>query len=169
MDTAPAAILGASLDPVAQINPRKMIVNIGNFHTLAFRLGLDGIEGVFEHHTGLLDQTSLENLLISLANGTLTHQEVFNHHGHGALVYSNQPLDLASGSNHLVVTGPRRSLLVSSSLNPYFAVPYGDMMIAGCFGLLAAAADLLPDYGSEIRASLFDQSRSGTPPWELQI
>ena len=42
-----------------------------------------------------------------------------------------------------MIIGPRRNLLRSSSLRPYFAVPFGDMMIAGCFGLLAATADVL--------------------------
>ncbi len=64
MDTAPAAVLGATFDPAAQ-HDRIMIANVGNFHTLAFRLGPDGIEGLFEHLTGLLDQVSLERYLLS--------------------------------------------------------------------------------------------------------
>ncbi|MBV9020505.1 MAG: hypothetical protein JOZ71_07300, partial [Ktedonobacteraceae bacterium] len=39
------------------------------------------------------------------------------------------------------VTGPRRELLRGSTLYPYEAVPHGDMMEAGCFGLLRALAD----------------------------
>ena len=71
-----------------------MIANVGNFHTLAFRLGPTGIEGVFEHHTGLLDQPGLEDLLRSLAAGELTHADVFGDHGHGALIYHPEPLPL---------------------------------------------------------------------------
>jgi len=41
------------------------------------------------------------------------------------------------------------------------------MMIAGCFGLLAATADLLPELGEGIRASLRGAGGSGTPPWEI--
>jgi uncharacterized protein (DUF1786 family) len=167
MDTAPAAVLGATFDPFVQDQPRKIIANIGNFHTLAFRLGPEGIEGVFEHHTGLLNQLSLENLLISFANGNLSHADVFNHHGHGALVYSHQPLPLRQSSLDLIITGPRRNILEGSSLRPYFAAPFGDMMIAGCFGLLAATADLLPDYQAEILSSLSGKGGSGTPPWEI--
>jgi len=37
MDTAPAAVLGANFDPVVAKRERKIIVNVGNFHTLAFR------------------------------------------------------------------------------------------------------------------------------------
>jgi hypothetical protein len=41
------------------------------------------------------------------------------------------------------------------------------MMIAGCFGLLAAVADVLPDLGGPVRASLSGAGGSGTPPWEV--
>jgi uncharacterized protein (DUF1786 family) len=166
MDTAPAAVLGASLDPVtAQVNS-KMIVNIGNFHTLAFRLGPSGIEGVFEHHTGMLTKQSLENILQNFSSGVLTNEEIFKGNGHGALMYSKLPLDLESPGNHLIITGPRRSMLKESKLNPYFAVPYGDMMIAGCFGLLAAAVDHFPQFSEELNAALGGNG-SSTTPWDL--
>jgi uncharacterized protein (DUF1786 family) len=167
MDTAPAAVLGATLDPVCSSHERVMIANIGNFHTLAFRLGPQGIEGVFEHHTGLLDLASLEKLLRCLADSSLTNADVFDHHGHGALVYSDIPLLLDQLDFNLVVTGPRRRLLMDSKLRPYFPAPFGDMMITGCFGLLAATADVIPELGPEIRASLAGRGGSGTPPWEI--
>jgi uncharacterized protein (DUF1786 family) len=167
MDTAPAAVLGATFDPQVKRLERSVIANVGNFHTLAFRLGAGGIEGVFEHHTGLLDQAKLESLLRKLSVGTLTHAEVFGSHGHGALVYDPQPYDLDGAGVRLVVTGPRRGLLKGSSLRPYFAAPFGDMMIAGCFGLLAAAADCLPDLREPLLAALWDGVGSGTPPWEV--
>ena len=74
MDTAPAAVLGATFDPLVQARPRVLIANVGNFHTLAFRLGPGGIEGVFEHHTGLLDlpklsRASLYSLKLDMAEG----------------------------------------------------------------------------------------------------
>ena len=84
MDTAPAAVLGATLDPLTQRHERGLFLNIGNMHTLAFRLGSEGIEGVFEHHTGLLDQAHLEELLLRFAEGSLTNENVFGHHGHAA-------------------------------------------------------------------------------------
>jgi uncharacterized protein (DUF1786 family) len=166
MDTAPAAVLGATFDRRVQQQARTLIANVGNFHTLAFRLGPTGIEGVFEHHTGLVDLPKLEKLLCALADGSLTHADVFGDHGHGALVYDAKPLPL-NDENGVVVTGPRRSLLRASNLRPYFAVPFGDMMIAGCFGLLAAVADVLPELGEPIRASLRGAGGSGTPPWEV--
>lgn len=165
MDTAPAAVLGVTFDPVVRARARVMIANVGNFHTLAFRLGPGGIEGVFEHHTGFLDQPKLDRLLRRLAEGDLTHADVFGDHGHGALVYEGRPLPLDEDSFGVVVTGPRRSLMRGSPLRPYFAVPFGDMMIAGCFGLLAATADLLPHLGDTIRASLQGAS-TGAAPWD---
>jgi len=167
MDTAPAAVMGAMLDPRLSIQNRVLVVNVGNFHTLAFRLGPSGIEGVFEHHTGLIDLPKLEILLVSLADGSLKHETVFDDHGHGALVYDSQPLLLLEDDIGVAVTGPRRNLMRKSSLRPYFAVPFGDMMIAGCFGLLAATADLLPEASEPIRDSLRGAGGSGTPPWEL--
>lgn len=168
MDTAPAAVLGATLDARVAERERVMIANVGNFHTLAFRLGPAGIEGLFEHHTGLLDQAQLEALLVSLANGSLKHADVFDDHGHGALIYDPDPLPLSgAGDFGVVVTGPRRSMLKNSGLKPYFAAPFGDMMITGCFGLLAAVADVLPELAEPIRASLRGQGGSGTTPWDV--
>lgn len=186
MDTAPAAVLGATLDPVVAQRPRVLIANVGNFHTLAFRLDADRrIEGVFEHHTGLLDLPKLEGLLRALAEGSLSHTDVFDDHGHGALVYGDEPLPLGAGGFDVVVTGPRRNMLRMTgdgrpktehppssvpglrSLRPYFPAPFGDMMITGCFGLLAATADVLPELAEPIHASLRGAGGRGTPPWEL--
>lgn len=166
MDTAPAAVLGATFDPLVRRRARTLVVNVGNFHTLAFRLGPTGIEGLFEHHTGLLTQVQLERLLTRLADGTLTHHEVFADHGHGALVLHPEPLPLPADGFGVVVTGPRRGMLHGSRLRPHFAVPFGDMMISGCFGLLAAAADHLPHLAEAIHAALTRQGDSGTAPWD---
>ena len=147
-----------------------MVANVGNFHTLAFRLMGDQVEGVFEHHTGLVDRQKLDRLLNKFADGTLTHEEIFADHGHGSLIYPQEPFDLGKGGFDVVITGPRRNLMRESSLRTYFAAPYGDMMLTGCFGLLAAAADKLPSIGEQIRNSLYPESSSysGKPPWELQ-
>lgn len=166
MDTAPAAVLGATFDPLVARRERILAANVGNFHTLAFRLGPQGVEGVFEHHTGLLELPELETLILALADGSLRHEQVFGHHGHGALVYEPGPLPLDGEDFGIVVTGPRRAMLEGSRLRPYFAVPFGDMMIAGCFGLLAATAEVIPELGEPVRASLYGTGSRGTPPWE---
>jgi len=67
----------------------------------------------------------------------------------------------------VAVTGPRRSMLAVSRLRPHFAVPFGDMMIAGCYGLLAATADVLPGLAEPIRLALAG-SGAGTTPWEVE-
>jgi len=181
MDTAPAAVLGATLDPQVAARERVMIANVGNFHTLAFLLGAEGIEGVFEHHTGMLDLPKLEGLLRALADGSLRHEDVFGDHGHGALIYGDTPLPFSQDDFDVVVTGPRRGMFRPtidarrqtiehrplSILRPYFPAPYGDMMITGCFGLLAAVADVLPDLAEPIRTSLSQTGRAGIAPWDV--
>ena len=54
----------------------------------------------------------------------------------------------------LAVTGPRRELLRGSSLAPYEATPHGDMMLAGCFGLLRAVAALDGDFAPAVAGVL---------------
>ena len=165
MDTAPAAVLGAIQDSSIQSFDKLVVANVGNFHTIAFRLGTGGIEGVFEHHTGLLDPAKLDRLLVKLANGSLDHKEVFLDHGHGALIMDISPEDLISDDFLVAVTGPRWSMMEQSKLNPHFATPFGDMMMAGCFGLLKSVGDLLPAHKIEIDEAL-GQGRE-KPPWEL--
>ena len=174
MDTAPAAVLGAGFDQVVATRKQKIICNVGNFHTLAFRLGEKGIDGVFEHHTGEIDLSKLESLLRALAEGTLKHEDVFNDMGHGALMYSNAVFEFGKADFDVVVTGPRRSMfnpqskIVSrKSLRPYFATPYGDMMIAGCFGLLAATAEVIPDLAETIHGSMRGERGRGVTPWDV--
>ena len=169
MDTAPAAVLGATFDPIVASRKQKIIANIGNFHTLAFRLGEKGIEGVFEHHTGEITLPKLEKYIRALADSTLKHETIFNDKGHGALIYENNAMLLKSRNFDIVVTGPRRSMFSggASTLRPYFSVPFGDMMIAGCFGMLSATSDLLPELTEEIRESLKGAGGAGTPPWEI--
>ena len=167
MDTAPAAVLGALLDPRVAAHRRDhdrlLAVNVGNFHVLAFRLGLAGIEGVFEHHTGEVNRVQLDGFLDRLIDGTLQHRDVFDTMGHGALVFD--PTPIPDGLPVFVsVTGPRRSMLRDSKHHPYFAVPYGDMMIAGCFGMLRAFADIYPEHAETILDSLRGAARGA--PWE---
>jgi len=166
MDTAPAAVLGAMLDSKVIARENNLVANLGNFHTIAFHMGLDGIKGIFEHHTGFLDTKKIDGLLRALADSSLRHEEVFDDHGHGALVIDSQPFDIDEGDFGVVVTGPRRNLMRKSFLRPYFATPFGDMMITGCFGLLSATGELLPEFREPIQASLVGGEGHGKPPWE---
>ncbi len=150
MDTAPAAILGALEDDRVRAHPTELIANVGNFHTLVFRFREGQITGLFEHHTGELKPEQLENLIRQLAEGTLTHASVFGSQGHGALLLETQAIP----NEFLAVVGPRRALLLHSSNPPYFATPYGDMMLAGCYGLVRAFAMLNSESSSEISHAL---------------
>lgn len=150
MDTAPAAVRGAMDDEVVSGHPTGVIANLGNFHTLAFRFTGGVISGVFEHHTGELKKAQLEHLIERLADGTLTNDEVFDSQGHGAVMFDRRPQAL----DFLAVAGPRRAMLLNSPLKPYFAVPYGAMMLAGDFGLVHAYADLNLGVADEIESAL---------------
>ena len=89
MDTGPAAVLGALEDPAVAAAARAgaLVVNVGNFHTLAFHLVGGQVAGLFEHHTGeLTDGPAWPRCWRRLAAGTLTNAEVFDSQGHGALV-----------------------------------------------------------------------------------
>jgi uncharacterized protein (DUF1786 family) len=155
MDTGSAAMLGALEDPHVREQRESLLCNIGNFHTLAFHLVLGRIEGIFEHHTGEIDRAQLEQMLVKLADGTLTNEEVFNTSGHGALILNG--VERGGGEKafpFLAVTGPRRAILRGSSLHPYEATPHGDMMLAGCFGLLRALTDHEPAMAPLIEPSL---------------
>jgi len=167
MDTAPAAVLGANFDLTVAQRKQKIICNVGNFHTLAFRLGEKGIDGVFEHHTGEIDLAKMESLLCALADGSLKHEDVFDDMGHGALMYTDEVFEFSKDAFDVVVTGPRRSMFANDpTLRPYFAVPFGDMMIAGCFGLLAATGDVMPELRETIYASLTGKGKRGVAPWD---
>jgi uncharacterized protein (DUF1786 family) len=157
MDTGAAAALGALDDHRVHGARYPLLVNVGNFHTLAFQMVPDGgrngdltVRGLFEHHTGELKPGQLDGLLDRLASGSLNNEEVFDTQGHGALMRSRTPVqpDLCA------VTGPRRAMMSSSQHRPYFAVPHGDMMLAGAFGLLRAAALRVPEWREEIQRSL---------------
>jgi uncharacterized protein (DUF1786 family) len=161
MDTAPAAVLGALDDPLVAAQEDLLVANVGNFHCLAFHIVGGQIAGCFEHHTGELTSPQLVGFLRRLGMGAITNQEVFESMGHGALVLRPTP----RAQPWLAVTGPRRALLRGAGDvrgqwagdplgRPYFAVPHGDMMLAGCFGLLRAYAANYPDSAEAIGRAL---------------
>ncbi len=154
MDTAPAAVLGALDDPHVTGQPHPVIVNVGNFHTLAFQFQGGRLLRLFEHHTGELSSARLAAWLRALAEGSIRHEAVFGDKGHGAVSLDAAPLPL----DFLAAVGPRRALLADAGLPVYDAVPHGDQMLAGCFGLLRACADLAPDWRGPIGDALAGKS-----------
>src|SRR5207302_5375190 len=126
--TGAAAVAGALEDANVYAHESCLVANIGNFHTLAFHLRRGRILSLFEHHTGLLDRSKLEGFLRDLAAGTLENERIFDDSGHGALTLMPPDFAEATEAPFLAVTGPRREMLRGSVLQPYEAVPHGDMM-----------------------------------------
>ncbi len=149
MDTPVAAVLGSLEDKEVARHSRKVVVNVGNFHTLAFHLENGSILGFFEHHTGLLSRSKIDRLITRLVTGKLTNEEVYDDGGHGCLI-----LESRKRVPFISVTGPRRALMSGSKFSPYFAAPYGDMMLTGCFGLVRAFAARVTKWRKEMEKAL---------------
>lgn len=140
MDTGSAAIWGALCDEnvAAHQGDGLIVVNVGNQHTIGFLLREERVWGLFEHHTVLMNPGKLAAYVDSLREGTLTDDEVYGDNGHGAYIHPDYP---GNGSFRFVaVTGPNRGM--AAGMGYYMAVPYGDMMMTGAFGLVAAARRL---------------------------
>jgi uncharacterized protein (DUF1786 family) len=159
LDTGPAAALGALQDPVVAQQDEQLIINLGNMHALGFHLRGAHIYSLFEHHTSLLGGQEIESLSEGLVAGTLRHEDVFASHGHGVF-YIAAGERLSNRQPFIAVTGPQRAKLRGSALRPYFAVPHGDMMLSGCFGLVWAFAERHPQHRQEILARLLPSTTS---------
>jgi len=151
LDTGPAAALGAMEDPLVSQQEQVIVVNTGNMHAMAVHIHGGELAGIFEHHTGALSPEQLNAYLRQLADGSLTHEDIFNSHGHGCVIVRQVA---SSARPFLAITGPRRGRFANMEWRPYFAVPHGDMMIAGCFGLLRGFAARQPDWREEIEKAL---------------
>jgi uncharacterized protein (DUF1786 family) len=136
MDTCAAGVRGALLDPrAAQFRDRGLtVVNAGNAHTFAVLVKGDRIYGIYEHHTGLLHPEKFLAHLQRFQQGTLTNDEIFADQGHGCAYAPG--LAAAGEFADTVITGPRRRL--AQDCGGIMAAPFGDMMLTGCFGLVAA-------------------------------
>ncbi len=136
MDTCAAAIWGMLCDPQvkAKQDDGLIAVNLGNQHTLGALVQGERIWGIFEHHTGMLSPEKINSILKDLATGKLTNEKIVHDGGHGCFL--NPHLPKKRKFSFVAVTGPKRSLL--ARFKYYQAAPYGDMMLTGCFGLVAA-------------------------------
>ncbi len=153
LDTGPAAALGALQDPVVREHESQLVLNLGNMHTLCFHLRGTQIVSLYEHHTGEVTAEQIETFTERLAAGTLEHEDIFGSKGHGAF-YAVDGGGNAGTPAPVAVTGPQRGKLSGSRLSPYFAVPHGDMMVSGCFGLLWAFAEKHPSAQGKVLAAL---------------
>ncbi|MGB9700253.1 MAG: DUF1786 domain-containing protein [Thermodesulfobacteriota bacterium] len=136
MDTCAAAIWGILCDPRVKEEQEKgfIAVNLGNQHTLGALVQGERIWGIFEHHTGRLAPEKIKSILKDFAAGELGHEKIMNDGGHGCFLSPYFPQK--KKFSFVAVTGPQRNLV--AGLKYYQAVPYGDMMLTGCFGLVAA-------------------------------
>ncbi len=133
MDTKFASITGMCYDEDASKLNSFIAIDIGNGHTTAASIEDGKIQGIFEHHTSSLTPESLENYLKRLAEGTITNEEVYNDHGHGAHV-----INPISKIEKVIVTGPKRELIEKTNLDWHHACPGGDVMMTGTVGLIKA-------------------------------
>lgn len=139
MDTGIAAIRGALLDEHART---CLAVNIGNGHTLSGVVKAGRLVSYLEHHTHQMTAGKLDDYLERLCNGTLDFQEVFDDGGHGCNIEEAVGFD---NIGTILVTGPRRDIMKSSKHDFRFASPFGDMMLTGCFGLVDAYLNYVPE------------------------
>ncbi len=153
MDTGPAAALGALHDPRVAAAGESMTINLGNMHLLAFHLYGRRIASLFEHHTGEVTTDQIAAFAEALADGTLQDAAIFNSKGHGAY-HADRSLVCDQVPALVAATGPQRSKIAGTALQPYFAAPFGDMMIGGCFGLLRAYAEVYPGSAEAIESRL---------------
>lgn len=131
MDTKFASIAGMCYDEIAEKLNSYIVIDIGNGHTTAASIEGGKIQGVFEHHTSSLTGESLERYIKRLASGEITHEEVYNDHGHGAHVVN--PI---SEIEKVIVSGPKRELIEKTKLDWHHAAPGGDVMMTGTVGLI---------------------------------
>ncbi len=137
-DSAAAALLGAlSMPDIVARSHREgvLVANVGNSHTVAFLVWRERVLAVYEHHTGMLTPEKLVEDLTEFRRGWLTDEMVRDAGGHGCL-YLPLPEE-AEGFRPAYVLGPQRELLRGQG---QFIAPGGDMMLAGCFGLLRGLA-----------------------------
>jgi uncharacterized protein (DUF1786 family) len=136
MDTCAAAVWGILCDPVVaeKLDEGFVALNLGNQHTLGALVRENRVWGVFEHHTGRMTREKLEGIMNRFPAKAVSNDEIFHDQGHGCAYHPEY--SRKKGFRFVAVTGPRRAL--AEGLDYYMAAPHGNMMLAGCFGLVAA-------------------------------
>jgi len=143
MDTCAAAVWGILSDrDGARLKKKGFIaLNLGNQHTFGAFVRGDRILGIFEHHTGKMSRNKIRDLIARFERKRLANEEVFADGGHGCAYAPGFPTGRKGWA--VAVTGPRRSLV--EGLGYHSAAPFGDMMLTGCFGLVAAFREMTKD------------------------
>jgi uncharacterized protein (DUF1786 family) len=135
MDSGMAAILGASMDSLAQGKKPVLLLDIATSHTVGAAMAGEEIAGFFEYHTQDITLEKLEDLLRDLANGKLSHRRILAQGGHGAFLRRTLGFNTIET---IIATGPKRKLAARSHLPIQFGAPWGDNMMTGTVGLLEA-------------------------------
>lgn len=138
MDTGPAAVLGALQDETVRRHEQQagaIIANAGNYHVMCALVRKGRVLGLLEHHTGMLNRADLADIVERFRTGRISHEEILHGGGHGSHISAEYRA--AEPIRFLAVTGPRRHLFDLGKAHA--AVPHGDMMLTGCFGLVEAA------------------------------
>ncbi len=158
MDTGAAAVLGILGDPrVARsvASDGAILVNIGNMHTFAIAVRGLRVYGIVEHHTGGITPETLRHLVERLSSGTLTRDESSTNgstrRGFCARLPRIWSVRHASRSLGQIVG-------LARELSYYQAVPHGDMMLSGPYGLVEGMLRLLEREGHSVPHSLVADS-----------
>jgi uncharacterized protein (DUF1786 family) len=153
MDTGAAAVLGILGDPSiarAVDTGGAILINIGNMHTFAVALRGRRIYGLFEHHTDGITPEILAHLAERLRDGTLTNEEVHEYGGHGAAF--DPAYQQAGPFEFIAITGPNRG--IARELGYSEAMPHGDMMLSGPYGLVEGMLGALAREGNDTGLTL---------------
>lgn len=130
MDTAFSAILGC----IDEVRGPSLVVNVGNGHTIAALLIDRKVEGLYEHHTHILNPEKIEKDLRQFIRGELSSEKVFEDNGHGVITlkpFYSEP--------KVIVTGPNRDIFEKTSFDFHYAAPGGNTMMTGPIGLVKAS------------------------------
>ena len=146
MDSSPAVLLGALTEEIAgkresyskESDSEKVIINVGNGHTVAAFVENEEVLAIYETHTGGVDPDGLMNDLKQIVKGELNHKQALERGAHGMIIRKEgrERLEGLSEVPEIILVGPNRKIL--SKLPHTLSHPSGSMMMAGPVGLLAA-------------------------------
>jgi uncharacterized protein (DUF1786 family) len=134
MDSGMAAVVGASMDPLAGGTP-FVVLDVATSHTVGAAMLGEKIAGFFEYHTRDITRERLEALIVDLCDGKLVHHRILSEGGHGAYVRRAVGFKAVKV---IIATGPKRRLVEGSRLPIAYGAPFGDNMMTGTLGLLEA-------------------------------
>lgn len=133
-DTGAAAILGAICDDMffdRCCREGVTFVNAGNRHILAALVYKGKVFGIYEHHSDKREVKILLEDLDQFRKRWLPDEKV--HSTGGLASIFGEAMEEAGDWKPTFILGPKRKML--KECGQFFA-PYGNMLFAGCYGLL---------------------------------